>query len=203
MKKAQAKKNSPDKSNGNHRKGSNPFAWIITGIAVVIVAVLVIDRMNTPDLTPRVQEITEGDAQQGGMGAAPAFDLPDANGGSKSLDDYKGKVVMLNFWATWCGPCKKEIPDFIELQDEYRDQGFEIVGLSLDQPGQEDMVKRFVKENNMNYDVLFDNGAVAQAYGGVRSIPTTFLINRDGEIVSSVVGLQSKAAWAQAIERLL
>lgn len=201
MKNVQKKSPSATKKSSG---GISPFAWVITGFAVVIVAILVIDRLHEPEPST-IQRPAAGvqQGQQGGMGSAPVFELPDIRGKKKSLDAYKGKVVMLNFWATWCGPCKQEIPDFIELQKEYRDQGFEIVGLSLDQPGQEDVVKRFVKEKGINYDVLFDDGSVAQAYGGVRSIPTTFLINRDGEIVSSKVGLQPKSAWAAAIEALL
>jgi peroxiredoxin len=201
MKNAQTKRQSgPQKTSG----GISPFTWVITGFAVVIVAILVIDKMHEPAPTT-IQRPADAapQAQQGGMGSAPMFELADTRGKKKSLDAYKGKVVMLNFWATWCGPCKQEIPDFIELQKEYRDKGFEIVGLSLDQPGQEEIVKRFVKEKGINYDVLFDDGSVAQAYGGVRSIPTTFLINREGEIVSSKVGLQPKSAWATAIEALL
>lgn len=198
MKKEQTKQQT------NAKRGISPFAWVITGFAVVIVAILLIDKMNTPAPTPMAQQgaaVQQG--QEGGMGSAPAFDLPDTRGGRKSMESYKGKVVMLNFWATWCGPCKQEIPDFIELQKEYGDQGFEIVGISLDEAGHEAAVKGFVKQKGMNYDVLFDDGSVAQAYGGVRSIPTTFLINREGEIVSSQVGLQPKSAWASAIEALL
>ncbi len=198
MKKEQTKQQT------NAKRGISPFAWVITGFAVVIVAILLIDKMNTPAPTPMAQQgaaVQQG--QEGGMGSAPAFDLPDTRGGRKSMESYKGKVVMLNFWATWCGPCKQEIPDFIELQEEYGDQGFEIVGISLDEAGQEAAVKGFVRQKGMNYDVLFDDGSVAQAYGGVRSIPTTFLINREGEIVSSQVGLQPKSAWASAIEALL
>lgn len=198
MKKEQTKQQT------NAKRGISPFAWVITGFAVVIVAILLIDKMNTPAPTPMAQQgATVQQGQEGGMGSAPAFDLPDTRGGRKSMESYKGKVVMLNFWATWCGPCKQEIPDFIELQKEYGDQGFEIVGISLDQPGQEAVVKGFVRQKGMNYDVLFDDGSLAQAYGGVRSIPTTFLINREGEIVSSQVGLQPKSAWASAIEALL
>ncbi len=187
----------------DNKRGVSPFTWVITGFAVVIVAILVINRMNSSEPMPLAGPGNPATQEQGGMGSAPAFELPDARGGMKSLNAYKGDVVMLNFWATWCGPCKQEIPDFIELQEEYRDKGFRIVGLSLDQPGQEALVKQFIKEKGINYDVLFDDGSTAQAYGGVRSIPTTFLINRDGEIVFSKVGLQPKSGWAEAIEELL
>lgn len=183
------------------KKGISPFAWVMTAFAVIIVAVVVINKLNEPDPSVMMQQTA---AQSGGGGSqAPNFTLPAVEGGSKALADYRGKVVMLNFWATWCGPCKREIPDFIELQNEYRDDGFEILGVSLDQPGEEANVAQFVKQIGINYDIVHGNGEVAQAYGGVRSIPTTFLIDRDGNVVSSKVGLQPKSVWAEEIQKLL
>ncbi len=187
---------------GVEKKSMSPFAWVITAFALVIVAVLVINKLNEPEPSAMMpQASVEGGSA--GSSMAPNFTLPSVDGGSKSLADYRGKVVMLNFWATWCGPCKREIPDFIEMQDAFRDDGFEIVGVSLDQPGEEGTVAQFVRQNGINYDVLHGNGEIAQAYGGVRSIPTTFLLDREGNIVSSKVGLQSKAAWEAEIEKLL
>jgi cytochrome c biogenesis protein CcmG/thiol:disulfide interchange protein DsbE len=184
------------------KRGISPFAWVITAFAVVIVAIVLIGKLNEPEPSVMMQQ-TASQAGNAGSNAAPGFTLPSTNGGNKSLADYKGKVVMLNFWATWCGPCKREIPDFIEMQNDFRDEGFEIVGVSLDQPGEEAKVAQFVKQSGINYDVLFGNGQIAQAYGGVRSIPTTFLLDREGNIVSSKVGLQSKAAWEEQIKALL
>ena len=186
------------------KKGISPFAWVITGFAVVIVGIILINKLNEPEPSVMTQMQQQAAEQTGGGGnSAPNFSLPSVDGGSKSLADYSGKVVMLNFWATWCGPCKREIPDFIELQNEYRDDGFEIVGVSLDQAGEEGAVAQFVKQYNINYDVLHGDGQIAQAYGGVRSIPTTFLIDREGNVVSSKVGLQPKSAWAEEIQKLL
>ena len=133
--------------------------------------------------------------------AAPNFSLASYKGDDKSLSDYEGKVVMLNFWATWCGPCKREIPDFIELQKKYGSKGFEIVGVALDDPND---VRNFVEASSINYDILFDTQqAAARAYGNIRSIPTTFLINRDGEIVDEVVGMRPKEEWVSKIKSIL
>lgn len=184
------------------KRGISPFAWVITAFAVVIVAIVLINKLTEPEPSALMQQAA---TQTGGAGsnAAPNFTLPAVTGGKKSLVDYRGKVVMVNFWATWCGPCKREIPDFIEMQENFREDGFEILGVSLDQPGEEAMVAQFVKQNGINYDVLYGNGEIAQLYGGVRSIPTTFLVDREGNIVSSKVGLQSKAAWEEEINKLL
>ena len=133
--------------------------------------------------------------------AAPNFSLASYKGDNKSLSDYEGKVVMLNFWATWCGPCKREIPDFIELQKTYGSKGLEIVGVALDDPND---VRNFVANSSINYDILFDTQqATAAAYGNIRSIPTTFLINRDGEIVDDVVGMRPNEEWVSKIKSIL
>ena len=193
-------KNRPKKKEEPKKRGVNTFAIVMTAFVLVIVAILAINKMTEPEPTMITQNAAQGG---GGSSAAPDFTLASVGGGSKSLSDYKGKVVMLNFWATWCGPCKREIPDFIEMQEAYRDQGFEILGVSLDDPNARDAVAAFVKSQGINYDIVYGNGEVAQAYGGVRSIPTTFLIDREGNVVSSKVGLTPKAQWESAIEALL
>ncbi len=199
------------RGNGNkaakpaEKRSFNTFAMVMTAFALVIVAIIVINKLNTPEPSVFAQEMADESTTAGSAGgsAAPDFTLASVGGGSKSLSDYKGKVVMLNFWATWCGPCKREIPDFIEMQKAYRAKGFEIVGVSLDDPTATAEVARFVKQQGINYDIVYGNGEVAQAYGGVQSIPTTFLIDREGNVVSSRVGLTPKAQWESAIEALL
>lgn len=118
---------------------------------------------------------------------APAWKLPDVNGQIVDFSQFKGKVVVLDFWATWCGPCRSEIPGYVKLQDKYRDKGVAVVGVSLDQQGP-DVVKKFMAEQHMNYTVVMGDEAITQAFGGIDSIPTTFIIDRAGNVRDKKVG---------------
>ena len=131
---------------------------------------------------------------------APAFTLNDLNGNSVSLSDFKGKVVILNFWATWCPPCKKEIPDFIDLQTQYGSKGVQIVGIALDQP---DKVRAFAQQNGLNYSVLLGDQEIAVKYGGITGIPTTIVIDRKGKIVSQFEGFRPRSVFETEIKKLL
>jgi cytochrome c biogenesis protein CcmG/thiol:disulfide interchange protein DsbE len=134
--------------------------------------------------------------------AAPDFALKDSNGAAVKLSDYKGKVVLLNFWATWCGPCKVEIPWFIEFQQQYKDKGFEVLGVAMDDEGWQ-AVKPYLTERKVNYRVLLGNDSVTQLYGGVDSLPTTFVIDKEGRIASAHVGLVAKHEYLGEIQSLL
>ncbi len=135
--------------------------------------------------------------------AAPDFTLTDANGASVKLSDYRGKVVLLNFWATWCGPCAMEIPWFIDFEHQFKSRGLEIVGVSMDEEGWA-AVKPYVAEHNVNYRVLLGNDSVSQLYGGVESLPTTFIIDRDGKFAFSPhIGLVEKSEYLNEIQTLL
>lgn len=134
---------------------------------------------------------------------AADFTLRDANGASVKLSDYRGKVVLLNFWATWCGPCTLEIPWFIEFEQHYKSQGFAVVGVSMDEDGW-DAVKPYVTEHKMNYRVLLGNESVSQLYGGVESLPTTFIIDREGKVAFPPhIGLAGKNEYLKEIQSLL
>ncbi len=133
---------------------------------------------------------------------APDFALKDADGRTVRLSDYKGKVVLLDFWATWCGPCRMEIPWFIEMQRQNRDRGFEVLGVSMDDNGWED-VKPFLAEMQVNYRIVIGNDKTAEVYGGVESLPTTFLIDREGRIAVVHVGLTSRKDIQDGVEQLL
>lgn len=136
---------------------------------------------------------------------APDFELKDVTTGkSVKLSDYRGKGVLLNFWATWCPPCKVEIPWFVDLQKQYGPDGLAIVGVAMDDASEQD-ISKFAQEMGINYPVLLGTDKVGAAYGGVEGLPTTFYIGRDGKIVDRVEGLRShreiesniKAALAQ------
>lgn len=133
---------------------------------------------------------------------APDFQLTSLEGKSVKLSDYRGKAVVLNFWATWCGPCKVEMPWFVDLQNKYRDAGLEIVGVSMDD-GNKDAVAKFAKEMGVNYTVLMGKESVGDAYGGVLGLPTTFYIDRNGKITNSVAGLISKSEIEDHIKTAL
>ena len=134
---------------------------------------------------------------------APDFTLTDANGNSVKLSDYRGKVVLLNFWATWCGPCALEIPWFVEFEQQYKSKGLEVIGISMDEDGWK-VVKPYIQERKVNYRVLLGNDTVSQLYGGVESLPTTFIIDRDGKFAFSPhVGLAEKNEYLSEIQSLL
>ncbi len=133
---------------------------------------------------------------------AADFALKDADGKQARLSDYRGKVVLLDFWETSCAPCKVEIPWLIDLQRRYKDQGFETLGVAMDDHGWE-TVKPFALKTAINYRLVIGNETVAQAYGGVDALPTTFLIDRAGKIAAVHVGLTSKKEFEDGIQRLL
>jgi peroxiredoxin len=133
---------------------------------------------------------------------APEFALKDADGKIVHLSDYRGKVVLLDFWATWCGPCKIEIPWFMEMQRKNKDRGFEVLGVAMDDEGWE-VVKPFLSNLSVNYRVIMGNDATASLYGGVDALPTTFLIDRTGKIAAVHIGLTSKKDFEDGIEQLL
>ncbi|QYM79389.1 TlpA family protein disulfide reductase [Horticoccus luteus] len=133
---------------------------------------------------------------------APAWTLKDVDGHEVTSAQFKGKVVVVDFWATWCGPCRKEIPGYIALQKKYGDKGLAIIGVSLDQAGP-GVVKKFVADNKVNYTIVMGSDEVVAAFGGVEGIPTTFLIDRDGRIRDRKVGTEETASYEKKIAAVL
>jgi thiol-disulfide isomerase/thioredoxin len=132
---------------------------------------------------------------------APAFTLEDLSGKKVSLASYKGKAVLVNFWATWCAPCKIETPWLVELRNQYASQGFEILGVSTDDLDPDDKkmlaqekqeIAKFVQQQHMSYPVLIDGDKISKPYGGLDALPTSYFVNRDGTVVAAQLGLTSK-----------
>ncbi|MDP3789100.1 MAG: TlpA disulfide reductase family protein [Candidatus Omnitrophota bacterium] len=133
---------------------------------------------------------------------APDFSLQDINGKTVRLSDYSGKVIILNFFATWCPPCREEIPDFIELVNTTDKERFVIIGISVEK-GDEGTVRKFAAAKKINYPVLVDDGLVSKTYGPISSIPTTFIIDRNGNITEKIIGSRTKTEFEGRIKPLL
>ena len=132
---------------------------------------------------------------------APDISLPDLTGQKLNLSSYRGKVVLLDFWATWCDPCREEIPRFVELQDEYGGQGLQIIGVSMDD-GPEP-VREFYRRFKMNYPVVMGDAETGELYGGILGLPIAFLIGRDGRISARHIGATDIAVLEKEIVNLL
>jgi len=132
---------------------------------------------------------------------APDFALQDLSGKQVKLSDFRGKAVLLNFWATFCGPCKVEMPWLVELQKQYGPQGLEIVGVALDDSGKE-TIEKFAKQMGVNYTILQGQDAVGDAYGAV-GLPATYYIDRSGKIIDSALGLVSRSEIEDNIKKAL
>ncbi len=133
---------------------------------------------------------------------APDFELKSLDGGTARLSDYRGKIVLLNFWATWCAPCRVEMPTLMDLYEKYHTQGLEIIGVSMDDGGRE-RVAKFVNKMKINYPILLGDPSVADHYGGLRLLPQTVFVTRDGKIVQTVIGMHSRTDFETIIEQLL
>ncbi|MCH8011310.1 MAG: TlpA family protein disulfide reductase [Candidatus Marinimicrobia bacterium] len=132
---------------------------------------------------------------------APDFSLLNTEEELVNLSDFKGKVIILNFWATWCGPCKMEIPGFVKLQKKYKDD-LVIIGISLDQRG-ENVVLPFIERFGINYPILYGDSKVIRDYGGIQGIPTTFVIDRNLVIQRKYIGYRSDELFKKDIEEFI
>jgi peroxiredoxin len=172
----------------------SPLALVV--VAFVVALMLYVGyhraRRSGPAFAPRLTQST----------IAPDFSLESLDGKTMRLSDLRGKAVLLNFWATWCGPCKIEMPWFVELQNQYASQGLQIVGVAMDDASKED-ISKFAKDMNVNYPILIGKEAVGDQYGGVPALPESFLIGRDGKIVDKIIGLRGKAEIEDSIKKAL
>lgn len=135
---------------------------------------------------------------------SPEFQWENASGKKYNFDSYREKVTIVNFWATWCAPCKKELPDLIAISKEYAKEGIKVVGISIDRGGNVVAeVSDFVKEHNINYDIIIDNGSLEKAFGNVRGVPATFFIDKEGKILDSFVGARPKEFFVSKINQYI
>ena len=143
---------------------------------------------------------------------APQFALEDLSGKKVSLADYKGKAVLINFWATWCGPCKVETPWLVDLRNQYAAKGFEILGISTDEIDRSDAkmfgetrkeIGDFVQKLHMPYPVLIEGDSLSKPYGGLDAMPTSFFVDRNGKIVAATMGISSKDDIEANIQKAL
>jgi peroxiredoxin len=201
----------PAVTGGNEAPLPTRKRWIAAAAAALGVALFAVPFLRGPADRPSAH--TDHAAVSVDRASGPAcaakgkanldFTLKDINGANVQLADYKGKVVLLNFWATWCGPCKLEIPEFVEAYQRYRDKGFVILGvLSEDDPSPADL-RTFTTDFKMNYPVFREHQELAAANGELWALPTSFLIDRHGSICTRHTGAMSKEMLEQEIEALL
>lgn len=172
----------------------NPLALIVVAFVIAFAIYLGYHKARRPgpSFAPKLATST----------VAPDFSLESLDGKNTRLSDFRGKAVLLNFWATWCGPCKIEMPWFVELQNQYASQGLQIVGVAMDDASKEDIAK-FAKDMGVNYPILIGEEAVGDEYGGVPALPESFIIGRDGKIVDKILGLRGKAEIEDSIKKAL
>ncbi|PYV18057.1 MAG: hypothetical protein DMG21_06185 [Acidobacteria bacterium] len=172
---------------------------VLRGVLLSIAAVVGLYLINRYWIVPATDKPIK--ASGGDHKMAPGFSLTDIDGHKLDLADYRGKVVLLDFWATWCGPCRIEIPGFVDLENRFRDQGLAVIGISLD--NDIDPVRPFYKEFRMNYPVALGDNKLAELYGGIIYMPTTFLIGRDGRIYRKHLGATDIDVFEEEIKELL
>jgi len=152
--------------------------------------------------TKSAKEAESNIKTESGRKKAPDFSLKDVNGDVVKLADYKGKVVLVNFWATWCGPCELEIPWFVEFEQKYKGRDFAVLGISMDDDGWKS-VRPYIGSHKINYRMVIGSEVVSQQFGGVDSLPTTFILDRQGRIAAGHVGLVDKRDYQNEILKLL
>ena len=171
---------------------------LLVGAVLAVIVVAGLYFVNRYWIHPAVMIQANGDSEHPD---APGISLTDIQGKRLDLAEYKGKVVVLDFWATWCGPCRAEIPGFVVMQEKYASQGFSLIGISMDDDAAP--VVDFYKEFRMNYPVAVGNQRIGELYGGILGLPTTFLIGRDGRIYAKHTGGINPAIIEEEVQQLL
>lgn len=176
-------------------------------IAIVLVGILGYGYLTDTNSTVLAenqskQEKKDSTSDEQQKFEAPDFVLKNIEGEEVRLSDLKGKIVFINFWATWCGPCRTEVPAFVELQEEFGEDNLAILGISVDQ-GDLSVVPEFAKSYNINYEILYANAEVVGTYGGIQSIPTTFVVDREGYLRDRLVGFPGKEYFVKVVNFLM
>lgn len=176
--------------------------YTVLGIVIIAVFFIINNSQSEPAQGP-YPPYYDASAKVKQPRTAPEFVLTSTDGKKLKLSDYKGKVVILDFWATWCPPCRKGIPDLVDLKKQYKSKEFEIIGIALDQEDTKADIIPFIKSYGINYPVVYFDMKVIQAYGNIQNIPTSFVIDKEGRIVASYVGLVNKSVYVAEINKLL
>ena len=196
------------------------LAVVVTAVALLAIAIPFVWSPNeegnasatvaaAPAAAPTESGAEQAPAESGAACMADAkpanfdFTIKDVDGNNVSLSIYKGKVVLLNFWATWCGPCKAEIPGFVRLQEKYRDKGLVIVGYSVDDTAEK--AKAYAAEYKMNYPILLGEGKedLQDAYGPIWGLPSSFIISKDGKVCRKHIGIAPEAVFEKELVALM
>jgi peroxiredoxin len=170
----------------------DPIILIVVAIVISIMLVFGIQRVHHSSISP---------GKLPGI-AAPDFSLPTTTGQTMKLSDLQGKAVLLNFWATWCEPCKVEMPWFVDLQKKYGPQGLQVIGVAMDDASPKD-IAAFAQKMGVNYPILIGKEEVGAEYGGLEYLPSTFYISRDGKVIEHAFGLVSRSEIEANIEKAL
>lgn len=208
-------------SNGSTGSKARMVAVLVTAVALLAIAIPFVWSPNEEGGAPPSLTLAAGPAAATTSAAQPAsadsgaacmanakpanfdFTIKDVDGNNVSLSTYKGKVVLLNFWATWCGPCKAEIPGFVKLQEKYRDRGLVIVGYSVDDTAEK--AKAYAAQYKMNYPILLGEGRedLQEAYGPIWGLPSSFIISRDGKVCRKHIGIAPEAVFEKEVVALM
>jgi len=180
-------------------------------VTVGVIALLAVMVWADHKFPPKGMPAASAESAPTALAEAPAVAMKDLSGGDVTLQQYKGKVVLVNFWATWCEPCTSEIPILIDLQQKYGPRGFSVIGLSMDEDGIKAVQPFLDKERfdvsgqkeAINYPIVFANDSIAEKFGGIVGLPTSLLFARDGKGIKKVVGPIDRDTISKAIEDLL